>query len=230
MPDEFDEWIDRVCEADPLPDDVGDDDDSIVRGPPLTSEEIDFAKDRLAKWQSARSFNDDVLGLCHRCKSSDYFLQPRLKFLHDAFVLAEFAIKRGVDQVRLAARNENWPDGRVKIQTRTFNIEVTSTHGGRKLGEEYRRMSGAEIVVEHDPVEDWVTRAESIPRYLDGAIRDKVERKYSSPCWLVVYLNISERDIRHEHVKQVIAGTIFRYRDQFENISVLWKRGLYSSS
>jgi hypothetical protein len=123
-----------------------------------------------------------------------------------------------------------WPDGYVKIQTRTINVEVTSTHGGRKLGEEYRRVKGAQFVVEHDPVEDWVARAESIPKYLDEAIRDKVEKKDSSACWLVVYLNISERDIQHEQVKQVIAGTISRYRDRFENISVLWKKGLYSAA
>lgn len=226
---DWDEWIAKVCEADPLPGAVCDDARIVTdRGSPLTTEEIDRAIDQLAKWQSAKVFSGHVMQLCSRCSSSDYFLQPRLKFLHDAFVLAEFAIKRNADQIRLASRNERWPDGQVKISTHTFNVEVTSTHGGRKLGEEYRKTKGTELVVEYDPVEDWVARADSIPEYLDQAIRDKIDMNYSSPCWLVVYLNISEWDIRQEQIRQVIAGTISRYSDQFENISVLWKGRLYS--
>jgi hypothetical protein len=39
---------------------------------------------------------------------------------------------------RLTSPSEQWPDGYVKVSGKTHNIEVTSTHGGRKLGEEYR--------------------------------------------------------------------------------------------
>jgi hypothetical protein len=229
--DDLDDWIDKACEADPLANDgVGDDAWTVApRGPPLTPEEIDAAGIRLAKWQSAEFFSKDVMGLCNRCSSSDYFRQPRLNFLQEAFVLAEFATKRRVGQVRLAPPNERWPDGYVKIEDRTFNVEVTSTHGGRKLGDEYRRVEGAQPVVEHDPVEDWVARADSIPKHLDEAISRKASRNYASPCWLVIYLNINEWGIRQEQTKQVIAGAIDRHRDRFENISVLWKGALYSA-
>jgi hypothetical protein len=144
--EDFDDWIDKACEADPLPNDVGDDSWTVApRGPPLTQQEIDAAGTRLAKWQSAEVFSKDVMELRNRCSSSDFF---------QAFILAEFATKRRVDQVMLAAPNERWPDGYVKIQDLAFNVEVTSTHGGRKLGDEYRRVEGDQPVVEHDPVED----------------------------------------------------------------------------
>jgi hypothetical protein len=224
--DDFDDWIDKACAADPLSDDVGDDAWTVgPRGPPLTSEEIDAAGIRLAKWQSAEVFSADVMALCNRCLSSDYFRQPRLNFLQDAFVLAEFAVKRRVDHVRLAAPKEQWPDGYVKIQGNDFNIEVTSTHGGRRLCDEYRKVENAQPVA--DPVEDWIARADLIPKFLDEAISRKAGKNYGSPCWLVVYLNISEWGIRQEQIEQVIAGTISRYRDRFENVTVLWKGKLY---
>ena len=192
-------------------------------GPPLTPEEIEDARVRLAKWQPAEAFSNEVKALCNRCLSPDYFLQPKLKFLHDAYVLAKFARKRDVDAVRLTPHNEVWPDGYVKIQSNTFNVEVTSTHGDRKLGEEYRHVKGWQF----DPVEDWVTRANSIPKYLDEVIRNKASKNYGSPCWLVVYLNISEYDIRQIETEQVIAATKARYAAAFIDISVLWKGKLY---
>jgi hypothetical protein len=203
MPDSFDEWIEKVCEADPILVDLDDDDDGEpVVGPSLTPEEIQVARIRLARWQCVKAFSADTKALCNRCRSADYFLQPRLKFLHNAHVLAKFARLQSVDQVRLADHDENWPDGFVKIQNRAFNIEVTSTHGGRKLGDEYRHLKGWRF----DPVEDWVARANSIPKYLDEAISGKSKKNYSSPCWLVAYLNISEYGIRQPETEQVNRG------------------------
>lgn len=220
--DSVDDWIDELPEAGPLPVDMDDDEDKPV-GPTLTSEEIDAARIRLAQWQPVEAFSEDVKALCNRCLSPDYFLQPQLKFLHDAYVLAEFARKRSVDEVCLAPRNEVWPDGYVKIQSRISNIEVTSTHGDRKLGEEYRHVKGWQF----DPVENWVARADSIPKYLDEVIRNKVGKNYGSPCWLVVYLNISEYGIRQIETEQVITATKARYAAAFIDISVLWKGKLY---
>jgi hypothetical protein len=81
-------------------------------------------------------------------------------------------------------------------------------------------------------LDDWVARADSIPEYLDKAIGDKVNRYGAArnACWLVVYLNIDEWGIRQTQIEQVIADTIFRYRDRFENLSVLWKGKLYGAS
>ncbi len=82
-----------------------------------------------------------------------------------------------------------------------------------------------------DPVEDWHARADSIPGYLDTAIRDKVSRygaRYSD-CWLVGYLNIDEGAFRQREIEQVITETMIRYSDHVREISVLWKSNLYSA-
>jgi hypothetical protein len=118
-----------------------------------------------------------------------------------------------------------WPDGFMRFHGQICNIEVTSTHGGRKLGEEYRNVTGSTLSM--DPAENWVERANSIPKYLDEAIGNKAKKKYASPCWLVVYLNISEYDIRQIETEQVIAATKSRYSESFAAISVLWKGKLY---
>jgi len=84
---------------------------------------------------------------------------------------------------------------------------VTSTHGDRKLGEEYRKAQ--RLAVRSGP-KDWIARADLIPGYLDKAIRDKVNRyraAYSS-WWLVVYLNIDEWGIRQKEIEQVIVDTM----------------------
>ena len=143
-------------------------------------------------------------------------------------MLAKFAEKIGADQVRLADRRDQWPDGFVRMNKRAVNIEVTSTHGDRKLGEEYREPSGWRF----DPVQDWHARANSIPGYLDTAISDKVSRygARSTDCWLVVYLNIDEWGVRQREIEQIITETMIRYSSHFRDISVLWKGKLYSAS
>jgi hypothetical protein len=78
-----------------------------------------------------------------------------------------------------------------------------------------------------DPVEDWEARANSIPKYLDEAISGKTKKNYSSPCWLLVYLNINEYGIRQTETEHVIAATEARHAAAFVNITVLWKGRLY---
>jgi hypothetical protein len=161
--------------------------------------------------------------LCDRCSSEDWFNRPHLKFLHDAYVLAEFVGLVLVDRVRLAGAPERWPDGYVEIGGKIHYVEVTSTHGGRKLGDEYRGVK----TVKMDPVENWVARAESIPHYLEEAISTKSKKNYGSPCWLIVYLNISEWGIRQAETERTIEAAKARFAGSFEAISVLWKEKLY---
>jgi hypothetical protein len=180
--DALDDWIDEACEADPLPPYV--EEIEPERGPPLTRDECDAAGIALAAWQAPRDFIAATKALSDRCNSEDWFNRPHLKFLHDAYVLAEFVGLMSVERVRLATSSEQWPDGHVKLSGKTHNIEVTSTHGGRRLGKEYRGVEAPTL----DPVNNWIARAESIPHYLDEAIGTKSRKKYGSACWLVVYL------------------------------------------
>jgi hypothetical protein len=219
--DPLDDWIDEAIEADPVELDIDEFDEP--SGSPLSPEEIEAARVSLAQWQSPDVFKTAVDALCARCVSKDWFNRPQLKFLHDAFVLARFARHQHVDEVRLTELSAQWPDGLVRVAGKTHNIEVTSTHGGRKLGEEYREVKGPTM----DPVENWVARGESIPKFLDETVSAKSRKHYGAPCWLVIYLNISEYGIRQKETEVTIAEIKARYADSFEGISVLWKGSLY---
>src|SRR5688572_7764766 len=102
--DPMDEWIDKAVEADLRALDVDDLDDDLdlPSEPPLTSSEVEAARLALAQWAAPQAFKGVVGEFCARCISRDWFNRPQLKFLHDAFVLARFALRRKVDQVRLA--------------------------------------------------------------------------------------------------------------------------------
>jgi len=219
--DELDELIDRACEADPLPPYA--EELERPRGPPLSRDERRDAQLRLAMFQPPPDFIAVTKALCDRCNSEDWFNRPYLKFLHDAYVLAEFVRLTPVEGVRLAKASEQWPDGCVRIAGKTHNIEITSTHGGRPLGKEYR----GERTIKMDPVENWVARAESIPRYLRESIEAKSKKNYASPCWLIVYLNINELGIRQAETEKVIEAVKAEFAASFESISVLWKEKLY---
>src|SRR6266436_4996857 len=134
--DALDDWIDQACDADPLPPYVEEIEPEC--GPPLTRDECDDARIALAAWQAPPDFIGATKALSDRCNSEDWFNRPHLKFLHDAYVLAEFVDLMCVERVRLASSSEHWPDGYVRLSGKMHKIEVTSTHGGRKLGEEYR--------------------------------------------------------------------------------------------
>jgi len=218
--DPLDELIDRACEADPLP--PYDEEPEPPRGSPLSADERRDAHFRLATFQPPADFVSVTKALCDRCSSEDWFNRPFLKFLHDAYVLAEFVKLTPIESMRLAAPDQ-WPDGYVKIAGKIHNVEITSTHGGRKLGEEYRGVK----CVKMDPVENWIARAESIPHYLREAIEAKSKKNYGSPCWLVVYLNISEFGIRQAEIERIIEVVKAEFATSFEAISVLWKGALY---
>ncbi len=157
--DRIDDWIERAIKADPVELDIDEFDGH--SGPPLSREDIEAARVSLARWQRHDAFKATTDALCGRCASKDWFNHPQLNFLHDAFVLARFARHQRVDEVRLAGPLAQWPDGFVRLAGKVHNIEVTSTHGGRKLGEEYRKVSDQRV--EMDPVEDWVARGEFDP-------------------------------------------------------------------
>jgi hypothetical protein len=137
------------------------------------------------------------------------------------WTLAEFVRHKTVDQVWLAPPCEEWPDGYVRLGKKTENVEVTiALTEGRRMGDEYRPGSPT---LTHDPVENWVERANGIPDALEKAITRKLEKRYGSGMWLVVYLNISERGIRQAKIECAIAKIRQRHGQSFGGLFVIWK-------
>jgi len=189
--DDIDKWIDATLEGwDPSKEGWGTSEfDDVEAGPPLSIEELKRAHQDLAVWRSPLDFRRTVAQLHKRCLPSEFFNDPKHKFLRDAWVLAQLSKHKPFTRLRLAGEDEQWPDGYAQTKTGELKIEVTSAQlPGRRLGAEYK-LPGR---IEHDPSENWVKRAEAIPGALEKAIGDKVKKRYVSPYALVVYLNISE--------------------------------------
>lgn len=195
----------------------------------LRDGELQQAHSSLTVWRSPSDFHSAVEALHQRAPSKFLFNNPRLKFLIDAWTLAEFALRlRTVERVRLAGIKDGWPDGYVRTGGTTKNVEVTSVHlPGRRVGEEYKCDTGMEI--EDDPVEDWIENANAIPTALDGAIRKKIAKRYAgaSRCWLVVYLNLNDYGIRQKQSELAIVQVMQHHAGTFERLFVLWKDKLY---
>jgi hypothetical protein len=223
--DELDDWLDQALAADPLELElelVDSDDKEVIAIPLRSADELTNARANLTAWQSPMDFQRTVKALHTGCRSGDIFNNPRLKFLLDAWILAELTLRQPVDLVRLTCPNEQWPDGQIRIGTTIENVEVTSAHEpGRRMGAEYKFPGKAEL----DPVENWEKRAATIPAALEKAIGDKIA-KYRSNCgrmWLAVYLNINEYGIRQAECEALIAAIKQKHSPSFGNLFVLWK-------
>jgi hypothetical protein len=186
-----------------------------------TGQPIDWkqALEDLSRWMAPDAFREIVTALHSKCESRELFNNPRLSFLCDAWVLSEFAARQsGVDDMRMSAPRERWPDGFLRQNGVLRSIEVTTVLSeGRRLGEEYKSQ-----LVE-DSVEDWISKAEGLPGALELAIERKVQKKYSVPVELVVYLNINDYGVRQAYCRHVIRSLKSRYSSNFSALHVLWK-------
>jgi hypothetical protein len=221
--DDIDKWIDATLEGwDPSKDGWGPSEfDDIEAGPTLSIDELKRAHEDLATWRSPLDFRRTVARLHKRCLSSEIFRNPRQNFLLDAWTLAEFVRHKTVDCVRLTGPRENWPDGFVRLGQTIQNVEVTiALTEGRRMSDEYRPGSPT---LTHDPEENWVERANRIPSALEKAISKRLEKRYGSGMWLVVYLNISTWGIRQAEIECAIAEIKQRHGQSFSGLFVIWK-------
>jgi hypothetical protein len=89
-----------------------DEEEAVAR---LSADQLKEASENLTLWRYSADFRRLVHELCKRCRSSEFFNNPRCGFLREAFVLAEFAHHKRADKVRLVSSSDRWPDGQVKI-------------------------------------------------------------------------------------------------------------------
>jgi hypothetical protein len=115
--DDIDKMIDAACDDGWDPAEDGWDDLMEVETdpnlPPLQDDELDGIREDLARWRSPPEFRALVATLHKRCRPSEVFRNPRMKFLLEAWTLAQFTRHKPVDQVRSAVRSEDWPLARL---------------------------------------------------------------------------------------------------------------------
>lgn len=136
--------------------------------------------------------------------SADLFRQGGVEFLCDAWLAAEFGRHRQCSFVRLVPEREQWPDFEAKTGGDIERVECAETDiRGRRRGDEYReapeRAADGPLAIEHDPIEDWIARADQVPAALSAVIGTKIGKLYAGRASLLVYLNIPASSNRNRH-------------------------------
>jgi len=105
-----------------------------------SEDELRIEHEKLEVWCTPQEFHDKVDALAGKFSLDERFNSPRLSFLHDAILVAEFALKLdGAKGVRLATKFEQLPDGFVTTKDNKSLIEVTEAdHEDRRRGDEYK--------------------------------------------------------------------------------------------
>ncbi len=155
--------------------------------------------------------------------SVDLFNQGGLAFLRDAWIAAKFAEKRQAELVRLVA--EPWPDFEIRKNGENELFEaVEADDPKRKRGDEIRKSEGQTT---HDPVEDWIVRAEQIPLWLKSACQKKADKRYGERVNLIIYLNPGEYGIRQEEIESCFVSATRDAKEDFLCVWILWKARAY---
>ena len=187
----------------------------------FSDDELRIEREELEVWCTPQEFHNKVDALAAKFSLEDRFNSPRLAFLHDAILLAEFALKlSGAISVRLAAESDQFPDGYVTVQgTKTLKVEVTEAdHEDRRRGDEYKDGGKAK----ERPTDD-TEGVNVIVKELERVIQKKARKRYNPKPTLVVWLNLDKQEIEESDVVAVLENTRSKYAGSFEKIFILWR-------
>lgn len=196
---------------------------------------LELAQNRawLSEWRKPGKVAAYVTAVNDAMGSANFFRQGGVEFLRDAWLAAEFGRHRQSTSVRLVAESDLWPD----FEARDGGGEMERVECGeadipaRRRGDEYRaaaeRSENGKPNFEHDPMEDWITRADQVPTALATVIASKVGKRYAGRVSLLVYLNIGEFGIRQAEIEAAMAPAVAPALPYFRRVWILWKPQLY---
>ena len=202
----------------------------------LTKNEIKDHMLWLASWRTPKVMLTYCEKLMSRMSSITYgvsvvlFNQPGLNFITEAITAAEFAKLRGAKDVRLMLDDQ--PDFQVRMVDVVENWELTEADiEGRQRGREYKESANKAMtgvsVVETDPVENWIARADQIKSVLGDRATKKANKNYPVGTRLLIYLNISEFGIRQKETEECMIDATSPAKNTFSEVWVLWKDKAY---
>jgi hypothetical protein len=201
--------------------------------PKLSKLELAQHRARLSEWRTPDKVAAYVTAVNDTMGSADFLGQGGVAFLRDAWLAAEFGRHRQSTSVRLVAESDLWPD----FEARDGRGEIERVECGeadipaRRRGDEYRVAAelseNGKSKFKHDPMEDWITRADQVPAALATVTASKVGKRYAGRVSLLIYLNIGEFGIRQAEIEAAMAPTVAPALPYFRRVWILWKAQLY---
>ena len=200
--------------------------------PKLSKSELARHRAWLSDWRTPADMAAYVSTVNHTMGSAHFFRQGGVEFLRDAWLAAEFGRHRQSSSVRLVPERDRWPDFEARGGDMIERVECAEADiPGRRRGDEYReaekRHAGGRPIVEDDPVEDWIARADQAPAALSAIIATKIGKRYAGRASLLVNLNIDEFGIRQAEIEAAMAPAVAPALPCFEQVWLLWKSRLY---
>jgi hypothetical protein len=171
----------------------------------VSDDELRIEREKLEVWCTPQEFHDKVDALAGKFSLEERFNSPRLSFLHDAILMAEFALKLdGAKSVRLATKFDQFPDGFVTTKdNKSLKVEVTEAdHEDRRRGDEYKDGGKAK-----DRPSDDSEGVNVISKELERVIQKKARKRYNPKPTLVVYLNLDKQEIEESDVVAALENT-----------------------
>jgi hypothetical protein len=187
----------------------------------VSDDELQIEREKLEVWCTPQEFHTKVDALAAKFSLEERFNSPRLSFLHDAILMAEFSLKLdGAKSVRLATKSEQFPDGFVTAKdNKTLKVEVTEAdHQDRRRGDEYKDGGKAK----ERPSDD-SEGVNVIAKELERVIQQKARKGYNPKPTLVVWLNLDKQEIKESDVVAVLEDARTKYAGSFKKIFILWR-------
>jgi hypothetical protein len=200
--------------------------------PRLTKTELTDHRAWLSDWRTPADMAAYVSAVNDAMGSAGFFRQSGVEFLRDAWLAAEFGRHRQSSSVRLVPEREQWPDFEAWAGDVTERVECAEADvPGRRRGDEHRaaeaRTANGQPNLEHDPIEDWIARADEALAALAATIATKVGKHYAGRASLLVYLNIGEFGIRQVEIETAMAPAVAPALPYLRRVWILWKARLH---
>jgi len=200
--------------------------------PKLAKTELARHRAWLSEWRTPADMAAYVTAVNDAMGSADFFRQGGVEFLRDAWLAAEFGRHRQSSFVRLVPEREQWPDFEARAADAIERVECAEADvPDRRRGDEYRvaeaLTANGQPNVEHDPIENWIARADQALAALAATISTKIGKHYAGRASLLVSLNIGEFGIRQAEIEAAMAPAVAPALPYVQRVWMLWKARLY---
>lgn len=198
----------------------------------MTKDQIKHHRAAFEQWQGPA----DMLHQCERISDgmtgAEFFNQPGIQFVRDAWAAATFGELRSVDEVRLVPETDRWPDFELRHNSTVERWEVTEADiPERRRGQEYRHdpLGAGDPLLGLDHLENYIAMAERAPEAIRKACAKKANKEYAGRASLLVYLNIADFGVRHDEILRSLGDASAPAKDKFTEVCVLWKGRAYTA-